>query len=69
LDDAKSESMKEDELEEEEPHTPILRRSMRKIKQPERYSPPNFCDNFALSISDDDLRTVREVVNAKDSKL
>jgi hypothetical protein len=29
LDDAKSESFEEDEAEEEEPHTPVLRRSMR----------------------------------------
>jgi hypothetical protein len=30
LDDAKSESSEEDEAEEEEPHTPVLRRSVRK---------------------------------------
>jgi hypothetical protein len=42
LDDAKSESIEEDEEKEEEPHTPILRRSVREIREPERYSPPNF---------------------------
>ena len=69
LDDAKSESTEEDEAEEEEPHTPILRRSVRERRQPEKYSPPNFRSNFDLSITDDDPRTVREVVNSEDSKL
>jgi hypothetical protein len=71
LDDAKSESSEEEEAEEEEeePHTPVLRRSMRDRRKPERYSPPNFCSNFDLSITHDDPRTVREVVNSEDSKL
>jgi hypothetical protein len=74
LDDAKSESSEEEEAEEaeaeeEEPHTPVLRRSMRDRRQPERYSPPDFCSNFSLSITDDDPRTVREAVNLEDSKL
>jgi hypothetical protein len=70
LDDAKSESSEEDEgEEEEEPHTPVLRRSVRERRKPERYSPPDFRSNFSLSISDDDLITVRDVVNSKDSKL
>jgi hypothetical protein len=74
LDDAKSESSKEEEVEEageeeEEPHTPVLRRPVRDRRQPERYSPPDFRSNFALSIMDDDPRTVREVVNSEDSKL
>jgi hypothetical protein len=55
--------------EEEEPHTPVLRRSVRDRRQPERYSPPDFHSNFALSITDDDPRTVREAVNSEDSKL
>jgi hypothetical protein len=66
LDDAKSESSEEEEAEEvveEEPHTQVLRRSMRDRKKPERYSPPDFCSNFALPITDDDPRTVREAVN------
>jgi hypothetical protein len=69
LDDAKSESSEEEEAEEEEPCTPVLRRSVRDKRQPERYSPPDFRSNFALSITDDDPRTVREAVNSKDSKL
>jgi hypothetical protein len=70
LDDAKSESFEEDEAgEEEEPHTPVLKRSVRERRKPERYSPPNFRSNFALSITDDDPRTVREALNLEDSKL
>jgi hypothetical protein len=74
LDNAKSESSKEEEAEEaeaeeEEPHTPLLRRSVRDRRQPERYSPLDFRSNFALSITDDDPRTVREAVNSEDSKL
>jgi hypothetical protein len=69
LDDAKSESSEEEEAEEEEPHTPVLRRSVRDRRQPERYSPPDFRSNFALSITDDDPKTVREAVNSEDSKL
>ena len=38
LDDAKSESFEEEETEEEEPHTPVLRRSVRDKRKPERYS-------------------------------
>jgi hypothetical protein len=69
LDDAKSESSKEDGAEEEDPHTPVLRRLVRERRQPERYSPPNFRSNFSLFITDDDPRTVREAVNSEDSKL
>jgi hypothetical protein len=67
LNDAKSKSSEEEEVEEEEeeePHTLVLRRSVREIRQPERCSPPNFHSNFYLSITDDDPRTVREVVNS-----
>jgi hypothetical protein len=70
LDDAKSESSEEEEAEEEEePHTPVLRRSGRDRRKPERYSPPDFRSNFALSITDDDPKTVREAMNSEDSKL
>jgi hypothetical protein len=69
LNDAKSESFEEDEAEEEEPHTPVLRRLVRERRQPKRYSPPDFRSNFALSITDDDPRTVREATNSKDSKI
>ena len=71
LEDAKYESSEEEESEEEEeePHTPVLRRLVRDKRQPERYSPPDFCSNFALSIIDDDPRTIREAMNSKDGKL
>jgi hypothetical protein len=42
---------------------------VRDRRQPERYSPPDFRSNFALSITDDDPRTVKEAVNSEDSKL
>ena len=42
---------------------------MKEIWQPKRYSRPNFCANFVLSITDDDPITVREVVKSKDSEL
>jgi hypothetical protein len=42
---------------------------VRERRQPERYSPPDFRSNFALSITDDDPKTVREAVNSEDSKL
>jgi hypothetical protein len=41
LDDEKFESSEEDEVEEEEPHTPVLRISVRERRQLERYSPPD----------------------------
>jgi len=69
LDDTKSESYEEYEAEEEETHTPLLRTSVRERRKLERYRPPDFCSNFVLSITDDDSRTVTEVVNSKDSKL
>ena len=74
MDDAKSESSEEEEAEqveaeEEEPHTLVLRRSVRDKRKPERYSPPDFRSNFSLSIIDDDPITVREAVNSEDSKL
>jgi hypothetical protein len=69
LDDGKSESSEEDEAKKEESHTPVLRRSVRERRQPERYIPPDFRSNFALSITDDDPKTVREAVNSEDSKL
>jgi hypothetical protein len=42
---------------------------VRDRRQPERYIQPDFCSNFALSITDDDPRTIREAVNSEDSKL
>jgi hypothetical protein len=46
-----------------------LRRSDRERRLPERYSPPDFHSNFSLSITDDDPRTVREVVDLEDGNL
>jgi hypothetical protein len=71
LDDEKYESSEEEEAkeEEEEPHTPILRISVRDKRQPERYSPPDLHSNFYLSITDHDPRTVREAVILENCKL
>ena len=46
-----------------------MRRSVQERRQRERYSPPDFRSNFALSITDDDPKTVRDAVNSEDSKL
>jgi hypothetical protein len=69
LKDDEADSTKEHESEEEDPHTPVLSRSDRERRLPERYSPPDFCSNFDLSITDDDPRTVREVVDSEDGNL
>ena len=36
----------EEDLEEEEPQTPAVRRSVRERRQPKRYSPSSFCSNL-----------------------
>jgi hypothetical protein len=69
LKDGKSNSTKEHELKEEYPHNIVLRRSVRERRKPERYTPPSLCSKFSLSITDDDPRTVREVVDSEDEKL
>jgi hypothetical protein len=46
-----------------------LRRSDRERRLLERYSPPDFHSNFALSTTDDDPRTVREAVDSEDGNL
>ena len=46
-----------------------MRRLVRERRQPERYSPYYFCSNFSLTITDDDPRIVREVVDSEDGKL
>ena len=69
LEGEESDSIEEVEYEEEEPHTPVLRRSSREIRKPERYSPPDFRSHFALSITDDDPRNVKEVVDSEDIDL
>ena len=62
-------STTEEDLEEEEPQTPALRRSVRERRQPKRYSPYAFCSSFSLTITDDDPRTIRERVDLEDGKL
>ena len=65
----KLEGKESDSIEEEEPHTPFFRRSSREIRQPERYSPPNFHSHFAMSIIDDDPRNVKEFFHLEYSDL
>jgi hypothetical protein len=69
LKDDESNSTEEHESKEEDPDTPILRRSVRERRLPEMYSPSDFCSNFSLSITDDDPRTAREVVDSEDGNL
>jgi hypothetical protein len=58
-----------DSIEEEDPHTPILRRSVRERRLPKRYALSDFCSNFDLYITDDDPRTVREAEDSEDVNL
>eukprot|EP00253_Pinus_taeda_P009729 PITA_09729 len=69
LKEEESDSTAEEESEDEEPQTLAVRRSVRERRQPESYSPSAFCSNFSLSITDDDPRTVKEVVYSEDGKL
>ena len=48
-----NQTLEENESEEEDPHTPVLRRSDRERRLPKRYSPSYFRSNFSLSITDD----------------
>lgn len=64
-----SNSTAEEELEYEEPQTLGVRISVRERRQPKRYSPSVFCSNYDLSITDDDPRTMKEVVDSEDGKL
>eukprot|EP00253_Pinus_taeda_P026403 PITA_26403 len=59
----------EEESEDEEPQTSSVRRSVRERRQPERYSPSTLYSNFALSITHDDPKTMKERVDSKDEKL
>eukprot|EP00253_Pinus_taeda_P032217 PITA_32217 len=59
----------EEELEDEEPQTLVVRRSIRERRHLERYIPPTFCSNFSLSITDDEPRTMKEAMDSKDGKL
>jgi hypothetical protein len=67
--DDESDSTEEHESEEEDPHTLVLRISVREKRLSERYTPSYFYSNFSLSITDDDPRTIREVVDSEDEKL
>jgi hypothetical protein len=69
LKDDESDSTEEHESEEEDPHTPVLRRSDRERRLLDRYSPSDFRSNFSLSITDDDPRTVREAMDSDDGNL
>eukprot|EP00253_Pinus_taeda_P002028 PITA_02028 len=69
LKEEESDSAAEKELEDEEPQTLGVRRSVRERRQPERYSPSTFYSNFVLSITNDDPKTVKEVVDLEDGKL
>eukprot|EP00253_Pinus_taeda_P034681 PITA_34681 len=59
----------EEELEDEEPQTPGVRRPVQERRERERYSPFAFYSNFSLSITDDDPRTMKEEVDSEDGKL
>ena len=59
----------EENDEEEEPHTPILRRSSWERRKLERYSHPNFHSSFSMSITNDVPRNMKEVVDSEDSDL
>eukprot|EP00253_Pinus_taeda_P029741 PITA_29741 len=69
LKEEESDSTVEEELEDEEQQTPGVKRSVRERRQPKRYTPSAFCLNFYLSITDDDPKIVKEVVDSKDGKL
>jgi len=69
LKEEESDSTAEEELEDEEPQTPAVKRSVQERRQPERYIPSTFCSNFSLSITNDDPRTVKEAVDSEDGKL
>jgi hypothetical protein len=64
-----SDSIEEHESEEEDPHTPVLMRSIQEKGIPKKNTPPYFHSNFPLSITDDDPRTIQEEVDSKDEKL
>lgn len=64
-----SKSTEEHELEEEEPHTLVLRRSFWERRYLDRYNASNLCPKFDLSIIDDDPRIFREEMDSRDGKL
>ena len=46
-----------------------MRRSVREIRQLERYSPSAFYSKFSLFVTDDDPRTLKEAVDSEDGKI
>jgi len=64
-----SDSIEEDEPKEEEPKTPFLKRLIRDTRKPIRYTTSIFHYSCILYITNDDPRTVREVVVSEYSKL
>ena len=69
LKDDEADSIEEHGSEEEDHHTPVLRRSDRERRLTKRYSPSDFHSNFSLSITDDDPRTIREAMDSEDGNL
>ena len=69
LKEEESDSIPKEESEYEEPQTSGVIRSIRERRQPERYSPSAFSSNFALSVTDNDPRIVKEAVDSEDGKL
>ena len=58
------------ELEEEvEEQTSVVKTSGRARKQPERFSPPDFHLDFALSSTKEDPIMVKESINSSEGKL
>ena len=67
LKEEESDSTPKEESKDEEPQTSGVRRSVRERRQLERYSPSAFCS--ALSVIDDDPKTMKEAVDSEDGKL
>lgn len=65
----KSNSIEEDELEEEESRALVLRGLILKRRKPNGYYPPDFCSNFFLSSIDDGPRIGREAMDSEYNKL
>jgi hypothetical protein len=69
LKDDESNSTEEHESEQEDPHTPVLRISIRERRLLEMYTPFDFHSKFYLSITNDDPRTVMEAVDSQGRNL
>eukprot|EP00253_Pinus_taeda_P020099 PITA_20099 len=69
LKEEESDSIAEEESEYEDPQTSGVRRSVQERRKPKTYSPFALGSNFALSITNDDPRTMKEAVDSEDGKL